>query len=194
MPSKKARKSGPTSKSVASVPDEFLGRKVRAIDTKHEPAEPKKTTTTSNLELQKNYRATEALNENSTPALTVPQTQHYPAPNTTCAVCTHIGRVLTCCRNLKGTQECKDCADMALLLAKAAPDPQHDRQLKEDHIESLKLETKQFEVETERLKEALEQKKKTLQEKRDELYQRKPEGPKILKRLGRAKAAKKKEK
>lgn len=73
------------------------------------------------------------------------------------------------------------------------PDPAHERQVKEDRIESLKLETKQFEAENERLKDILAL-KKLLQEKKDELHRKKPEGPKILKRLGRAKARKGKEK
>jgi hypothetical protein len=151
-------------------------------------------TDATNLELQLGNRRPEGRKQNAAPTLDSHQTPRRSTPAITCAFCTHIGRVLTCCRNHKATQDCKDCADMALLLARVAPDPQHDQQLKEDHVESLKLETKQFEVETERLKELLEQKKKVLQDKRDELYRKKPEGPKILKRFWRAKAAKRKEK
>jgi hypothetical protein len=197
MPSRKARKSGFTSKSVASIPDEFLGRKMPTAETLAELKETRTSivdTGTSHPESQKDIQTPEARYQNATPSLGTHQPHPRTAPAITCAVCAHIGRILTCCRNLKATQDCKDCADMALLLAKVAPDPQHDRQLKEDHIESLKLETKQFEAETERLKELLQQKKKLLQEKRNELYRKKPEGPKILKRLGRMKAVKRKEK
>lgn len=197
MPSMINKQNGLTSKSVASIPDEISARKVPATKTSRNPTESKETKTSilnKDASHNKKDQMPSSRRPNATYAPEIPQADRGPASASICAVCSNIGRVLTCCRNLKGYQECKDCSDMALLLAKAAPDLRDDRQLKEDHIESLKLETKQFDEETERLKEVLVQKKMMLQDKRDELYKRKPEGPKILKRLGRAKAAKKKEK
>jgi hypothetical protein len=194
MSPRKSQKGSAVSKSIASVPGQYLRRITQSTEEQDRLAKAK--TDAEEVALAKDFSGLK-LPIQRHPMREAPSvpTREFQRPNgppsTSCAVCTRIGHTLICCRDPTTAPSCTDCAAISLLLV---PDPQHDRQVKEDRIESLKLETKQYEAEHERLKEVLAQRKKILQEKRDRLYAIRPEGPKILKRLGRAKARREKEK
>ena len=203
MAGKKARKSGDAGsgiqKDVVLKSDEPEGKEATVVSSSggdiSKFANDSKVSAlingVSNINLRKDLQAPPEREMSKATASTPTVEETNDISNINCAVCARIGETLPCCEI--SPNNCKSCSKFDTWFASQAPDPKNERQIKEDCIESLKLETKQFEAENERLKEILAEKRKALQEKRDQLYGIKPEGPKTLKKMGRAKAQRKKE-
>lgn len=114
-------------------------------------------------------------------------------PPLPCSTCTRLSTTFPCCLTRTSPAPCPTCLAFDAAFTAKAPDTETTRQIQQDRVESLKLETKDQEAAKDRLKAALEEKKKTMQQKVKQLEDMVPRNDfrKRMKKVRKAGEAKK---